>query len=335
MTSLPDSALARPVFLVAVGSAVGRRTVTNDELARTTKIPAASILALTGVQRRSYAPFEETEDLAFRATQHLFSRLSPDTGSPGMLLFATTTPSSHIPATAMHLHRRLYPAGGGPPALDIGGSCAAFMTGLVAARSLVGSGAVDSLLLVNAEKKTRHLCPVHAPETALLFGDGASAAWICARPPAGRTVLRLTRLRIGADGSAADLVTYGFDPESGRKILHMEGGGLFRKAVRTLSREIGRLMEEEGLSPEETGALVLHQANRRIVSGISERLGFPREKVPLTLCDHGNTSSASLGITLGDFFGEEGRRLPRAPLLLGAAGGGITWGVGRLDPVET
>ena len=335
MTSSHDSSLTRPVFLVSVGAAVGRRSVTNDELAKKTGIPAASIESLTGVRHRSYAPFEETEDLALRATQALFSRLPPETGAPGIILFATTTPPSPVPATAMRFHRKLFPEGGGPPAMDIGGSCAGFMTGLFTARSLVGSGAFESLLLVNAEKKTGHLCPVHAPETALLFGDGASAAWITASPPAGRTVLRLTSLSVGADGSAAPLVTYGVDPDSGRKILHMDGGGLFRKAVRTLSREIGRLMDEEGLSPEKTGALFLHQANRRIVSGIAERLGFPEEKVPLTLCDYGNTSSASLGITLGDFFGREGRLLPRGPLLLGAAGGGITWGVGRLDPVET
>ena len=335
MTSPGDSSLPRPVYLVSVGAAVGGRSVTNEELSQKTGIPPSSIESLTGVRQRSYAPFEGTEDLAYRATQTLFARLPPGTGSPGMLLFATTTPPSHVPATAMRLHRKLFPGGGGPPAMDIGGSCAAFMTGLFTARHLVGSGACDSVLLVNAEKKTDHLCPAHAPETALLFGDGASAAWICARPPAGRTVLRLSRLSVGADGSAADLVTYGFDPKSGRKILRMDGGGLFRKAVRTLSREIGQLMKEEGLSPGGTGALVLHQANRRIVAGISARLGFPEEKVPLTLCDHGNTSSASLGITLGEFFDPKGPRLPRGPLLLGAAGGGITWGVGRLDPVET
>lgn len=333
MTSSNFSGGQRPVYLVSVGRAVGRREVKNDELARLCGIPAPAIEALTGIRSRSYAPFEETEELGFRATEDLLSRLPSGEGAPGILLLATTTPASHIPATAMRLHRRLFPKGG-PPAVDVGGSCAAFMTGLFTARSLVASGAFESVLLVNAEKKTDHLCPVHAPETALLFGDGASAAWISARPPAGRTVLRLSRLRIGADGTGASLVTYAPDPASGRKILRMDGGGLFKKAVRTLSRELARLMEEEALSSEEVGALFLHQANRRIVRGISDRLGIPEERVPLTLSVHGNTSSASLGITLGEFFAREGA-FPREPLLLGAIGGGITWGVGRLDPVSS
>ena len=323
MTSSNFSGGQRPVYLVSVGRAVGRREVKNDELSRLCGIPAPAIEALTGIRSRSYAPFEETEELGFRATEDLLSRLPSGEGAPGILLLATTTPASHIPATAMRLHRRLFPKGG-PPAVDVGGSCAAFMTGLFTARSLVASGAFESVLLVNAEKKTDHLCPVHAPETALLFGDGASAAWISARPPAGRTVLRLSRLRIGADGAGASLVTYAPDPASGRKILRMDGGGLFKKAVRTLSRELARLMEEEALSSEEVGALFLHQANRRIMDATAKRVGIPQERLYVNVDQYGNTSAASIPIAL-DEARRKGRLKEGDVVVMVAFGAGFTW----------
>ena len=319
----------RPVYLGALGQAVGTHLIDNDELAVLTGTSPEAIFRLTGIRTRSYAPFEDELALAVRAVADLFSRLE-NPPEPDLLLLATTTPRSHVPSTAMRLSGRIFPDGG-PPALDIGGSCAAFMTGLFTARSLIASGAARNILLVNTERKTDHVCPVHTPETALLFGDAASAAWITDRPDGLSRPFGLRDLRIGAKGDKAALISYSSDPETGRKILKMDGQPLFRQAVRLLTREIGRLLSDHGLSPSEAGAFLLHQANGRILDGIAERIGMRPDQLPRTVSLHGNTSSASLGITLENFLGTCSDA-PSGPLILAAIGGGLTWGVGLLDP---
>jgi len=321
----------RPVYLRTPGRAVGSRLVDNRELSRLTGTPPETIFRLTGIRTRAYAPFEDEVELAVRAVHDLFRRL-PDLPRPDFLLAATTTPSSFIPSTAARISSRLYPDGG-PPALDVGGSCSAFMTGIFTAKSLVASGTADAILLVNTERKTGHVCPVHTPETALLFGDGASAAWISADPSGPGPVFSLRDLRIGAAGRNASLITYTRDPETGRKILSMDGPSLFRHAVRILAREIETLLRDHGITPDEARAFLLHQANGRILDGIANRLKLPPDRIPRTVSVYGNTSSASLGITLGDFLDKSPDPAP-GPLVLGAIGGGITWGVGLLDPVR-
>ena len=319
----------RPVYLRIPGRAIGSRLVDNRELSKLTGTPPEAIFRLTGIKTRAYAPFEDEVELGVRAANDLFYRL-PGLPKPDLLLAATTTPGSFIPSTASRISSRLYPDGG-PPAMDVGGSCAAFMTGIFTARSLVASGMAGGILLVNTERKTGHVCPVHTPETALLFGDGASAAWISADPTGPGPAFFIRDLRIGADGRNASLITYAPDPETGRKILSMDGPSLFRHAVRTLSREIESLLRDHGLHPNETRAFLLHQANGRILDGIASRLNLPPERIPRTVSVYGNTSSASLGITLGEFLDKSPDPSP-GPLVLGAIGGGITWGVGLLDP---
>ncbi len=320
----------RAVYLRALGRATGSRFIDNAELSALTGSDPEAILRLTGIRTRSFAPFEDEVELAVRAAADLFRRLDRPK-MPDFLLAATTTPKSFIPSTAARISSCLYPDGG-PPVLDVGGSCAAFMTGLFTARSLIAAGAARDILLLNTERKTGHVCPVHTPETALLFGDGASAAWISDDPGQRSPSWLLREIRIGADGRSASLITYAPDPETGRKILSMDGPALFRRAVRTLSREIGRLLRDRGFSAGEAGAFLLHQANGRILDGIASRLGIPEERIPRTVSEYGNTSSASLGITLGEFL-EKAPEPPSRPLVLGAIGGGLTWGVGILDPI--
>ncbi len=320
----------QPTYLAALGRASGPNILGNEELSSLTGIPTDAIFRLTGVASRSYAPFEDEVDLAVRAVGDLFARLPPNL-HPDLLLLASTTGQSLIPSTAMRLSARLFPKGG-PPSFDIGGSCAAFMTGLFTARSLVASGSARRVLLVNTERKTRHICPVHTPETALLFGDGASAAWVSDTPEGQSRALLLREVRIGAYGKEASLITYAPDPETGRKLLRMDGQALFRQAVRIMSVEIRRLLSDLGIAPEDAGAVILHQANGRILDGIAKRLGLPAARLHRTVAFYGNTSSASLGITLENYLATVSSPLP-GPLVLGAIGGGITWGVGVVDPL--
>jgi 3-oxoacyl-[acyl-carrier-protein] synthase-3 len=328
---------AVPVFISGIGQALGPRILTNAELSSLTGFDETAIFELTGIRTRSFSPFEDEVDLAVRAAEDLFAKMG-DQKSPDLLLLATTTPSSHVPSTAMKVQGRLFPHDSSPrfPGMDIGGSCAAFLTGLFVARAQIASGGAKEILLINTERKTRHVCPVHSPETALLFGDAATAVWISSsenfrrKGRTGHAPLRVRTVRIGASGERAGLITYSQDPLTRRKILRMEGAPLFRKAVRTLSEEIERMLLENSLPPGAIEAFILHQANGRILEGVAQRIGASSRQIPRTIDIHGNTSSASLGITLSHFLADKGPDALSGPLVLGAIGGGITWGVALL-----
>ena len=329
--------MTRPVYLSGIGQALGSRLLTNSELSALTGLKETAIHDLTGIDTRSYAPFENEIDLAVQAATDLFSRIGGKK-TPDLLLLATTTPSSPVPPTAMKVLARLFPGvAPSPPAMDIGGSCAAFLTGLFVAKAYIGSGAFQEILLINTEKKTRHVCPEHSPETALLFGDAATAVWLSGSDStekadrSRRLPLHVRSVRIGANGTLAPLITYAKDKVSDRKILRMDGPSLFRKAVLTLSKEIEKELDHHSLTIDRVEAFVLHQANGRILDGVARKIGVPSSQIPRTIDVHGNTSSASLGITLNRFLSKNGPRPLSGPLLLGAIGGGITWGVALLS----
>ncbi|MHB1286569.1 MAG: ketoacyl-ACP synthase III [Leptospirales bacterium] len=286
---------------------------------------------LTGIRTRTRAGSLETEDLAERACRDLF-RSAPDlSDSVDFLLVSTTTPAFLMPSTAALIAYRLF-GHRAVPALDVGGSCSGFLVALQTAAALIGSGGYRNVLIVSAEKKSTQLCPLHGPETAPLFGDMAAAALISKERHSlnGQPSLVIKSIRTATRGDLANLIRKETDPCDGRRILRMDGTRVFREAITILSREIPDFLSRQHLKVTDLGMAVFHQANARLLAKLSERLGIPPEKLPLTIVEHGNTSSASLPLTLGHGLGRI--PFPEGPLLLATFGGGITYGMALLDP---
>ena len=288
------------------------------------------LYGLTGILTRSRAGSLGVDDLAERACRDLFRS---DPGLPDavdFLLVTTTTPVFPMPSTAALVAGRLF-RDRTVPALDVGGSCSGFLVALQTATALIGSGAYRTILIVSAEKKSSQLCPVHGPETAPLFGDMAVAALVSGERYAlnGQPPLAVRAVRTAARGDLAALIRKETDPCDGKRILRMNGTRVFREAVATLSSEIPPFLSRQNLAIADLGLAIFHQANARLLAKLSERLGIPPEKLPLTIADHGNTSSASLPLTLGHAL--DRTPLPKGPLLLSAFGGGITYGMALLE----
>lgn len=109
--------------------------------------------------------------------------------------------------------------------------------------------------------------------------------------------------------------------------MRMQGAPLFRLAVRKLDQAIRDILKEFGVGLEEVAQFILHQANARILSQLTKRLGIPAAKVCSVIERYGNTSSASLPITL-DHAVRSDRIAPHDVVLLGSFGGGVTWATG-------
>jgi 3-oxoacyl-[acyl-carrier-protein] synthase-3 len=107
----------------------------------------------------------------------------------------------------------------------------------------------------------------------------------------------------------------------------MQGAPLFRLAVKRLEQAILEIVKECGVDIHDLAQLVLHQANGRIISQLTKRLGVSPERVCSVIGRYGNTSSASVPIAL-DYAVRSGKIMPHDLVLLGSFGGGVTWAAG-------
>jgi 3-oxoacyl-[acyl-carrier-protein] synthase-3 len=179
--------------------------------------------------------------------------------------------------------------------------------------AFIRSGQYARCLVVAAEIKSRSLDPGDE-STAPLFGDGAGAVVLTADRP-GQQGSGIWGIRLRSDGSRHGLLQV------------VAGAPLFRVAVKRLAEMVTEILEEFGLRIEDVSQAVFHQANWRLLRSLAERIGLPAEKLCTVIEQFGNTSSASLPIAL-DQAVRGGRIRSDDLVLLGAFGGGLTWGAG-------
>lgn len=267
----------------------------------------------TGIrERRIAAPGEFASDMATQAAQRAIEQAKISAKDLKLIIVATISPDQPLPSCAVHVQRKL---GATCPAFDIAAACAGFLYALdIASRFVVSEK--GPVLIVGVELLSR-LLDWTDRETCVLFGDGAGAAIIDQSPDPDRGVL-LTVL--GTDGTAADILQ--IPVETG--FVKMRGSEVFRRAVREISASCKEVLEKTGFLPEEIDHAVFHQANRRILEGISRRTKIPWDRFHLTIDRFGNTSSASIPIGL-DHARRNGKIKPGQVVLMAALGAGVVW----------
>ncbi len=317
--------------IAGTGSYLPSRVVWNKEVALMLGLEEAYIYRVSGIRARHWA--SETEvcsALAENAARQALEQAFLQPTDVDTIILSTTSPEmGKFPSTASLLQRRLEIKGAG--AFDMSASCSGFLYGLSMADSLIRSGGSECCLVVAAEIKSRYL-DIENAATSMLFGDGAGAAVIVRSPEPN---LGIECIRLRADGSHADLVNI---PAGGsrepmseetikeqRHTLRLKGGPLFRVAIKQLSAALTELLELNNLKMDDVDHALFHQANSRILDKLADRLEIPSESLFSVIEQTGNTSSASLPITL-DFANRQGRLKSGDLLLLGTIGGGITWG---------
>ena len=290
------------------GTALPGTVLGNDELARRFGTTATWIEERTGILERRVGG--TTTALATEAGAAALARAGADPSSVDLLLLATTTPDRAMPATASVVQAKLGLSGG---AVDVNAACAGFVYALVAGFGHVAVGA-RRVLVVGAEVMTRLVDPADRG-TAVLFGDGAGAVLLDAVDGPGG----LLGWDLGSDGDAASLL---YAEHGGTTV--MDGGEIFRRAVRTLVASSTATLERSGCAPGDVALFVPHQANARIVEAATARLGIPPERTALSMARTGNTSAASVPLALAA-AADDGRLADGDLVLFSGYGAGMTW----------
>ncbi len=308
--------------IVGTGSYLPARILTNHELSQRVDTSDEWIRARTGIrERRIAAPAEQTSDLALNAARAALSAAGVAPSDVDLIVVATTTPDRLFPATACVLQAKLGTAGG--PAFDIQAVCSGFIYALTVADRMVAGGVARNALVVGAEIYSRIL-DWNDRGTCVLFGDGAGAVVLVpARVPG------IVSSHLHADGHQSDILTVPGAIADGAVVgspyVHMDGGIVFKFAVRVLVEAAHEALAANGLTAEAIDWLVPHQANIRIIDAVAKKLGIPADKVVLTVEHHANTSAASIPLAL-DLAARDGRLQAGQRVMLLGVGGGFTWG---------
>ncbi|MCX7818192.1 MAG: ketoacyl-ACP synthase III [Kiritimatiellae bacterium] len=322
--------MLRPVAIAGVGSYVPARVMTNHDLERIVNTTHEWIVTRTGMrERRIAADHEATSDLASVAGRRALEAAGVVPADVDMIVVATITPDYPFPNTACLVQRRL----GAERAFCMGleAACSGFLYAMETARWHIAAGAVETALVIGAEKMSAVL-DWSDRSTCVLFGDGAGAAVLRPAPPGRRGILSSV---LGSDGSLSELLMV---PAGGSRrpttaetvaarehYLRMRGREVFRHAVTHMADAALAALKRAGLTMADIRWVIPHQANLRIIAAIGEKLHCGAERFIVNVEKYGNTSAASIGLALDEAV-RDGRIRDGDLVLMVAFGAGFTWG---------
>ncbi|MHB1087920.1 MAG: beta-ketoacyl-ACP synthase III [Acidimicrobiales bacterium] len=290
------------------GIAVPERIVTNDELSLTLDTSDEWITERTGIRERRIGG--TTQSLGALAGRRAMEDAGFNPDDIDFLVLATTTPDRISPATATLIAHEL---GLSCAAMDVNAACSGFVYALRVAQGLLETGN-RRVLVIGAEHLSRWV-DWSDRNMAVLLADGAGAAVL----EYDAEVNELLSFVLGADGGGADLLTC----EHGG-YFSMDGREIFRRAVRVVVDSAEKAMQAAGITADDLGLIIPHQANIRIIQAATQRLGIDMERAVVVLDRYGNTSSASIPLAFDDAR-TNGRIKNGEYALLTGFGAGMTW----------
>lgn len=316
----------RGVLWAGWGHHVPSRVVPNAEIEAAAGLAPGWILRRTGIAERRYAAEDEAlSDLARPAGAMALAAAGAGADEVVMLLLATSTPDHTLPPTAPLVAHQLGLSCG---AVDLAGACSGFLYALsLGAAQVRATG--RSVLVIAANLLSRRINPDEL-SSRVLFADGAGAVLLRPTDDPARGPVAAD---FGSDGSAHGLISI---PVGGSRrpwtadatlaetrMAMPDGPAVFAAAVEGMVRSGRRVLTAAGLGAGDIGAWVPHQANARIVQAVAGRLGLGSAPRLGSLERFGNSSAATIPLSLSLAAAE---RTPLSgPVLLSAFGAGTLW----------
>lgn len=300
--------------IIGVGRCLPDRILTNADLEKMVDTSDEWIRTRTGIEERRIADENtDTSDLAYEAAKKAIEDANLTPEDIDMILVATVTPDQPFPTVACMLQERL--GATRAAAMDLSAACAGFMYGIVMAKQFIEGNSYKHVLVVGVEKLSK-ITNWEDRNTAVLFGDGAGAV-VVSGVSEGRGILSF---ELGSDGTGGKYLY-----QDKQDFIVMNGREVFKFAVRQMGESSVNVLEKAGLTKEDVDFLIPHQANIRIMEAARQRLELPVEKMSKTVHKYGNTSAASIPISLIEEL-EAGKIKDDDIIVMVGFGGGLTWG---------
>ena len=308
--------------ITGTGGYLPSKVLTNKDLESIVETNDQWIVERTGIRERHIAADNEfTSDLALHACRRALEAAGRTAADVDLIVLATSTPDMVFPSSACLLQAKLGVKQGA--AFDVQAVCSGFAYAMSTADLYIRSGRHRCALVVGAEVFSRIL-DWKDRGTCVLFGDGAGAVVLEASDQPG-----VLSSELHADGSYSNILNVPGHvcggTVQGDPTLKMDGGAVFKLAVRVLEESARSILAHNGMQVSDLDAYIPHQANVRIVSHVAKKLGLPESKCIVTVDRHANTSAASIPLAL-DVAVRDGRIRPGHNVLMQGVGGGFTWG---------
>jgi 3-oxoacyl-[acyl-carrier-protein] synthase III len=321
-------------LIVGTGSYAPQKVLTNADLEKFVDTTDQWIVDRTGIRERHVMAAEEaTSDLAHAASMKALEMAGIAPGDLDLIVVGTITGDMPWPATAAVLQGRF--GNKKAFAFDVSAACAGSIYALSVADRYVSSGVCKRALVLGADALTR-IVDWTDRNTCVLFGDGAGAMVLVPTEEANRGI---QSIHLHTDGSQWNIL-YQAGPgsrhpltpellEKKKQYLFMNGREVFKFAVRALVDACREALAANHLTTGDVKTVIAHQANKRILDATLERLEIPASKCWMNLEKYGNTSAASVPMTL-DEANRAGWFEPGDVILVMAIGAGMAWGAGIL-----
>ncbi len=311
--------------IIGTGSCLPEQVVTNEFLSTIVDTSDKWIMSRTGIRERHISVEETTASLSTEAARRAMDMAGVTAEEIDLIIVATCTADTLVPSTACLVQDEIGAVNAA--AFDINAACSGFVFGLSMTDMYMQAGVYRTALVIGAETLSR-IVSWEDRSTCVIFADGAGAAVV----RAAETGAIFSTL--GSDGSKGGTIYVksreNFNPfvpeQKPTDWLFMDGGEVFKFAVRKIPEAILETLNEAGLTVDDIDCFLLHQANMRINEAIAKKLGIPMEKVPSNLDHVGNTSGGSVPILL-DEVNRQGLLKAGDKIVFAGFGAGLTWGV--------
>ena len=316
--------------IIGTGGYAPEKVVTNADLAKIVETSDEWIVDRTGIrERRMAADDEVTSDMAVKAAIRALEMANTRVDEVEMIVVGTISPDMPMPACAAFVAHKL--GAKKAFAFDVSAACAGSLFGMSIASQYIQTGAVKRALVIGVELLTR-VVDWEDRNTCVLFGDAAGAMVLGPSSDPNRGILST---HLHTEGALTDILCIkgggSKHPANAQMLeqkLHkvsMNGREVFKFAVRSLTDAVNEALDHNQITAGEVTHLIAHQANLRIIDAVIDRLKIAREKAWLNIEKYGNTSSASLPMTL-DEANRAGRLKQGDTIAMMAIGAGMSWG---------
>lgn len=313
-----------------LGSYLPKKVLTNKDLEKIVDTSDEWIRKRTGIESRHIADENELpSDMAVKASLIALEQSNLTPKDLDFILVATVYPDQPMPSTACIIQRKLGVSE--IPCLDISAACSGFIYALSIANQYIQSGIYKNMLIIGTET-LHHVTNYKDRTTCILFGDGAGAFVVSQNKEPKKGCIYHHELKAyGELGDALFMSAPGAkqaaykQPIEDNIYIKMDGQKVFKKAVQIMCEAYKKTLKDTQRTPDQIDWLVPHQANERIIKSFCKATGFPEEKVICDIKDTGNTSSASIPISMSRAI--ERKKIKRGQdVLMIAMGGGMTSG---------
>lgn len=316
--------------VISTGRSLPEKVLTNYDLEKMVDTSDDWIITRTGIKERRIARDDEfLSKFAYEAGKIAVERASIKPEEIDLIILATVTMDQPVPATSCFVQKML--GAKNAAAFDLQAGCTGFIYGLSIADQFIRSGKYETVLVIGAELLSKYTDWTDRA-TCVLFADGAGA-FLLKKEKGDRGILETA---LYSDGNYADFIEM---PGGGSKyppnikeyidqklpFIKMRGNETFKMAVKMLTEVSLEVLSRHNLKTSDVDWFVPHQANKRIIDAVGERLGLKEEQVYINISYTGNTSSASIPVAVDEMV-EKGIIKENQVLLSSAFGAGLTWG---------